>query len=106
MKAPEDPIDALLREQNAHLDDQGFTARVMKELPRRRRPWLHLVVIFGAVGIGTVLALYWLPLDQLPALDASVLRSLDSAILLPWVTALVVVASLIGGVVSLLRWED
>ena len=47
MNTPEDPIDALLREQNAYVDDNGFTARVIKELPRRRRAWLRPTIMLS-----------------------------------------------------------
>jgi len=61
MNTPEDPIDALLREQNTYVDDSGFTARVVKSLPRRRRAWLRPALLLGAVAIGSVLAILWLP---------------------------------------------
>ena len=39
MNPPEtnDPLDALLREQDKYIEDNGFTARVVAALPRRRR---------------------------------------------------------------------
>ena len=38
MNLPEtnDPLDALLREQNLYVEDNGFTMRVISALPRRR----------------------------------------------------------------------
>ena len=42
MNPPEDSIDALLREQNTYTDDEGFTARVVKGLPRRQIGRAHV----------------------------------------------------------------
>ena len=54
MNSPEtnDPVDALLRAQNTYLDDHGFTARVSRALPRRRRAWLRPVILLSATAIG------------------------------------------------------
>ena len=106
MNTPEDSIDALLRESNAYTDDDGFTTRVVKGLPRRRRAWLRPVVMLTAVVIGTVLALRWLPLNHLPPLDFSKIFSPDSNILLPWLTVLVVGGSLVWGAVAAFQRED
>jgi hypothetical protein len=107
MNAPEerDPIDALLREQNTYVEDGGFTARVVRSLPRRRA-WLRPVLLLGATTIGSVLAVLWVPWGNLPALDLSALLSPDPQVLLPWVLALAVIGSLIWSAVSALQWED
>ena len=106
MNPPEDPIDALLRESNAYVDDNGFTVQVTKKLPRRRRGWLRPVIMLSAVAVGSVLALRWLPLGKLPPLDFSKLFSPDSNVLLPWVTVLVVAGSLVWGAVAAFQRED
>ena len=106
MNPPEDSIDALLREQNTYTDDEGFTARVVKGLPRRRRAWLRPTIMLGAVAVGAVLALRWLPLGKLPPLDFSKLFSHDSNVLLPWATVLVVAGSLVWGAVAAFQRED
>ncbi len=66
MNPPEtnDPLDALLREQDKYIEDNGFTARVVAALPRRRRAWLRPVILMGAVAIGSVLAVGWLPWER------------------------------------------
>ena len=53
MNPPEenDPVDALLREQNSYVEDGGFTARVIQSLPRRRRAWLRPVILLGAIRL-------------------------------------------------------
>jgi hypothetical protein len=108
MNPPEtnDPLDALLREQDKYIEDNGFTARVVAALPRRRRAWLRPVLLLGAVAIGSVLAVCWLPWGNLPALDSSALLSLDSQVLMPWMLVLSVMASLVWGTISALEWED
>ena len=106
MNTPEDPIDALLREQNAYVDDNGFTARVIKELPHRRRAWLRPTIMLSAVALGSVLAVRWLPLKNLPPFDLSKMFSQDANALLPWVTVLAVATSLVWGTISALQRED
>jgi len=54
-RAP-DPLDALLRESDAHLPDDGFTARVLTSLPPRRRfDGLRLAMLAGAWVAGVVI---------------------------------------------------
>jgi hypothetical protein len=108
MNLPEenDPLDALLREQNAYIDDGGFTARVVQTLPRRRRAWLRPVFLLAATGIGSVLAVLWVPWASLPALDLSALLSPNPQVLLPWVLAVTVIGSLLWSTVAALQWED
>ena len=101
-----DPIDALLHEQNAYVNDDGFTARVIAALPRRRRAWLRPTFLLGAAIVGWVLAILWLPWENLPPLDLSALLSLNSQVLTPWVAVLSVAASLVWAVVAAVQWDD
>jgi hypothetical protein len=108
MNPPEtnDPLDALLREQDKYIEDNGFTARVMTALPRRRHARLRPVLLLGAVAIGSVLAVLWLPWGTLPMLDSSALLSLNFQVLMPWVLVFLVMGSLVWGTISALEWED
>jgi len=109
MNTPEenDPIDVLLREQNAYVEDGGFTARVMATLPRRPdRFWLRQILLLGATTIGSVLAVLWLPWGNLPPLNLSTLLSLDSQVLLPWALVIAVVGSLTWSAIAALQRED
>jgi len=109
MNTPEDQIDALLHEQNAYVDDNGFTAQVIQSLPRRRRAWLRMVILLSATAIGSVMAAYWLPWGNLEPLNwpsSSSVYADGSQILLPLLTVLLVIASLIWSMVSALRRED
>jgi hypothetical protein len=106
MNTPEDQIDALLREQNTYVDDNGFTARVVKSLPRRRRAWLRPIILLGAIAIGSVLAIYWLPWGNLLPVDLSALSSSNSQMLLPWIVVISVAGSLIWSVSAVFQWED
>jgi hypothetical protein len=109
MNPPEtnDPLDALLREQNPYVEDNGFTKRVISALPRRRpQSWLRPVLLLGATVIGSVLAVLWLPWKNLPVLNLSALLSLNSQVLLPWVLVLSVIASLVWATVDAVQWED
>jgi hypothetical protein len=108
MNLPEqnDPLDALLREQNPHIDDSGFTARVIHSLPPRRRTWLRPVFLLGATVIGSMLAVLWMPWRNLPALDLSALVSPNPQVLMPWVLAVAVLGSLIWSAVAALQWDD
>ncbi|HXI82655.1 MAG TPA: hypothetical protein VNL17_01035 [Verrucomicrobiae bacterium] len=108
MSQPEenDPIDVLLREQSPHLDDNGFTGRVLAALPRRRRVWLRPTVLLGITAIGAALALRWLPWENLSPLDLSVLLSLNSQALLPWFLVLCIATSLAWAVTAAMQEED
>ena len=108
MNRPEDkdPLDALLVEQNAHIDDDGFTGRVLAALPQRRRTRLHPMILLGVTAIGSALAMRWLPWESLSPPDVSALLSLNSQVLLPWLLVLSVTASLAWAVVAAVQQED
>ena len=108
MNSPEqnDPLDALLREQNSHVDDGGFTACVIQSLPPRRREWLRPALLLGATVIGWVLAVFWMPWGSLSALDLSAFLSPNPQVLLPWVLAVTVIGSLLWSAVAAFQWED
>ncbi len=109
MHAPEekDPVDTLLREQNAYVEDGGFTARVMAALPQRRRhSWLRPALLLGAAAIGAVLAIRWLPWESLPPLDLTALLSLNFQALAPWLSVVLVAASIAWAVVAAVQWDD
>jgi hypothetical protein len=62
--APEanDPLDALLREADGYVPDNGFTTRVLTSLPaRRKHSWRRFAVLSTAMLIGAVLVLWQLP---------------------------------------------
>ena len=101
-----DPIDTLLREKNADIEDGGFTARVVQSLPRQRRARLRPAFLLGATATGAVLAILWVPWGGLPALDSSSLLSPRTEVLLPWVVALAVTGSLLLSATAALQWED
>jgi len=108
MNLPEtnDSLDTWLRQQNAYIEDNGFAARVIQALPRRRRAWLRPTLLSGATAIGFVLAILWLPWKNLPALDSRALQSLDSQVLLPWTLVFLILGSLIWSATAALQWED
>jgi hypothetical protein len=109
MNPPEerDQIDMQLRKQSTYIDDNGFTARVVAALPRRRPyAWLRPAILLGTAAVGAVLAIQWLPWSNLPPVDMSALLSLNPQVLSPWIVVLSVAASLIWAVVSAVQWDD
>jgi hypothetical protein len=91
-----DTIDELFRQQESRVEDPVFTARVMQGLPRRRRrAWVNPVLLLFAAGLGSVLAAFWVPWTNLPAVRPADLLSPSATILLPWTLAVTVIASLI-----------
>jgi uncharacterized membrane protein YcjF (UPF0283 family) len=86
-EAPEtnDPLDALLREADGYVPDNGFTARVLTSLPARRsHSWRRFVVLSAALLIGAVLVTW-----QLPAAIASMMPKQWSAFHWPMLAAFV-----------------
>jgi len=63
-------LDALLREDAASRhDDGGFTERVMRALPRRRRTsrWLRPALVMGSAITGSALAIAFAPGFESPS---------------------------------------
>lgn len=108
MNPPEnnDPLETLLQENNRYVPDDGFTKRVVGSLPRRRSPRWPGFLLLGAAIVGSVAAALWVPWNTLPPVQASAFVSLDSAVLLPWLTVCLVVTSLAWATIAALQWED
>jgi len=109
MNQPEenDLVEMQLREQNAYIDDGGFTARVVAALPRRRRyAWLRSAILLGVAMVGWVFAILWLPWHNLPKVDLNSVVSLNGQVLTPWIMVLTVLASLIWAMLAAVQWEN
>jgi hypothetical protein len=108
MNQPEkqDPLETMLQEQHQYVNDDGFTARVVAALPRRRRTWLGPSVLLGASVIGSMLAGQWLPWGSLTSIHLSALATLDPQVLMPWVTVVVVMGSIAWAAAAALQWND
>ena len=103
-----DPLDALLREADVYIPDNGFTALVVAALPRRRRhAWLRLAVLSGAMLVGAGLAAWQLPSGSalLAAIPSSVtaFQWQTAAVLLPILAAL---GALGWGVFAMVNEEE
>ena len=106
MNQPEtnDPLDALLHEENKYIEDNGFTARVMAALPRQqRRAGWRPILLLGATAVGYVLAIRW---SAWNLIDLSALLSLNLHAFLAYGVLLAIIASLLWGVISSLAWEE
>lgn len=53
-------LDARLRDETPYIDDAGFTARVMQQLPHRRFSWSaqRAFIIFAATIVSVVIAYF------------------------------------------------
>lgn len=61
-----DPLDALLREADDYVSDDGFTQRVLTQLPApRRQTTLRPMLLSAAVLIGATLTLWLCPTSDL-----------------------------------------
>ena len=101
-----EPLDTLLRERIAYIEDRGFTARVIRSLPRRKAALLRPVVLLSASAIGFALSICWLPWKDLPPFDTSTLFSQNPHALAPWLLVFTVISSLAWAVITALRGED
>ena len=108
MSEGSDPLDALLREADEYLPDNGFTARVLQDLPARRgRAWLRFAVLSAALLIGMALTAW-----QLPVMFTVISGTLKQPSLLTWQTVLGFVplmaglASLLWGLIAVASGED
>jgi hypothetical protein len=103
-----DPLDALLRDAEGYIPDNGFTARVVGNLPvRRRQNWRRFIVISISLLIGAGLAAW-----QYPAMVAVLSAALkapvtvDSPMFLVLIPMLAAFASLAWGAYAMTRDED
>ena len=106
MNPPEtnDPLDALFQQENTYIADNGFTKRVIASLPHRRSRWPRFLLL-GAAIVGSAAAALWVPWSALPPLNGGSI-SLNSEVLLPWLTVCLVVASLTWAVIAAVQWDD
>jgi hypothetical protein len=108
--APEahDPLDALLREADGYIPDNGFTARILTSLPaRRKHSWRRFVVLSAAMLIGAVLVAWQLPADI--AIISTMPKQWSAFrwhMLVAFVPLLVALASLGWGVFAVANEED
>jgi hypothetical protein len=80
----DDPLDALLREADEYVPDNGFAARVLKNLPaRRKRRESRFAVLSAALLIGVGVAAW-----QSPAFIAIFGSAMRPSSLLHWQTVL------------------
>jgi hypothetical protein len=107
MNPPEndDALDRLLREQDPYLEDNGFTARVLAALPRRRHENLRTIILLAATAIGAVLAVSLFTSVDMPPPDLHAMLSLDWQVLLPWAAEMLTVFFLVGGALAAVQPE-
>lgn len=101
MNPPEtnDPLDAMLREQNRYIEDNGFTARVVSALPvRKRRNWVRPALLLGTSALGYVLMILWLPWKNI--FDPAILLTFNSQVLLTLVLLFLIAGSLLWTVIA------
>ena len=104
----QDPLDALLREADEYIADGGFTARVVRALPaRRRRPVWRIAVLATALLICAGLAAWALPpAGAILNLARFGVGNLQVNFLLALVPVLAAVGCLVWGALSLANEED
>ncbi len=111
MKPPEgnDPLDALLRENEAYVEDSGFTARVVALLPPRRRSWLRPAILFSATLLGLALMVWWLPSlkdEVVVGANDGLVMNFNLQSLLTLGVLLAAAAALGWGLIAVVRSED
>ena len=103
-----DPLDALLREADDYIMDNGFTVRVVAALPRRvRHSWRRLIVLSCATLASAALAAWLLPsggalLDAIPR-NFAALQWQTATMLLPILAAL---GALCWGVLAIVNEDE
>ncbi len=107
MNAPEtnDPIEKLLREQDTHVTDDGFTRRVIGQLPRRSR-FVQRAILLGLAFVGAIAAFIWMPWRGLPHLSLENIFSNNFSVLSAWLPFVIVFVALGSAVWKGLQTED
>ncbi len=107
MNSPEtnDPIERLLREQETHVADDGFTRRVMGQVRRRNRLMPRVVLLTLAL-VGAIAAAIWMPWRGLPHLDLENIFSSNFGVLSAWLPFAIVFVALGSAAWRGLQAED
>ncbi|MDQ6630329.1 MAG: DUF5056 domain-containing protein [Verrucomicrobiota bacterium] len=101
-----DSLDALLFENASHMEDNGFTARVISTLPKRgRKDWLRPAILISATTLGFALLLF-LPLEPILNSALTAFTSFTEQSLLMLLAISLVLASLFWSVFAMIEWED
>lgn len=91
-----DWLDDVLKEGPRYIEDNGFSARVVSALPRRKqRAWVRTAVLGGAAVAGCALGLVLLPGGKFVAdcaLQLATARTLTPSLIMP----ALIVAALVG----------
>jgi hypothetical protein len=107
MSSPEthDPIDKLLREQDAYIVDNGFSGRVVAALPRRRPVYPRIILLVVAIA-GSAVAAFLMPWQNLPPFDFTQIFSSDSKVLFAWLPFIAVGVALASAAMAAARREN
>jgi len=102
-KQQEDSLDRQLREAAPYIDDEGFTARVLQQLPppRQGRDSLHSVILLGITLLASALAYVLSDGGRFLVLATARLAALPTS----WLFALAFVSGLLlmaGGIIAAL----
>ncbi len=105
---PVDPLDALLRDADDYVPDNGFTARVVASLPPRRRwAWSRLAILGTTTLLACVLAVWWLPpVGELLRLAVQGISQFKPACLIALLPTIAALAAIIWGLLEMVREEE
>jgi hypothetical protein len=101
-----DWLEETLRHEPPYINDDGFTARVVATLPKRRnRVWLRGAILVGMAALGCVIALLVLPGAQFIT-DSMVKLVTARTLSLSLLPPLVLIAGVFGAVFATLASEN
>ncbi len=107
LKEPElDWLDAKLREEMPYIDDAGFTAQVVQQLPSRRRAprYARSAILLAAAVIASIVA--FVVAGSTVVESAAFLAAVPLPTLAIFALALTMLLMIAGGAVALLRSRD
>ncbi len=101
-----DWLDARLRDEQPYIDDAGFTARVVHQLPVRRRAprFLRSAILLAATLIASVIAFFFAGSTVLES--AAFLAAVPMRLLFIFGVAASVLTMIAGGTFALSRSRD
>jgi hypothetical protein len=100
---PNDPLDALLRDQATYVDDHGFTRRVLAALPRRRSSALRPAIVLGATALACALTVWGFPTGDILALARLDFSAITDTSVSAVAAALIAIGSIVWRAVTALE---